>query len=313
MRIVFFGTPALALPTLDAVHDAHEVVAVVCQPDRPQGRSRKPVACPVKVQGEKLGLLVHQPRKLNDGAFEEWLKLQRPDVCVLAAYGRILKQPIIDVPARGFLNVHPSLLPKLRGPSPIQSAIIGGETVTGVTIMRLSLEMDAGDILLQREEAIAIDDTAVSLTDRLAVIGAELMIEALKLVESGKAAFTIQEHNEATYCEILRKEHGRICWGKPALDIHNLVRGCNPWPAGQTLLNGAVCKIVETVVVGEDSTAAPGTVTAVEKDRVVVATGKGQVGITVFQAPGKRAMPMADYLRGHGMAAGDRFEEIAAP
>lgn len=147
MRTVFFGTPDIAVPTLRAIEALHEVTAVVCQPDRPQGRSKRPVPPPVKVAAEKLGIPVHQPTKLNDGTFEAWLREQAPDVCTIAAYGRILKQPVLDIPPHGWLNVHPSLLPKYRGPSPIRSAVLNGDTVTGVSIMRLVLEMDAGDVL----------------------------------------------------------------------------------------------------------------------------------------------------------------------
>ncbi|MCP4644770.1 MAG: methionyl-tRNA formyltransferase [bacterium] len=309
MRVVFFGTPELAVPSLAAVAEGHEVTAVVCQPDRPKGRGKKMLPPPTKVWAEAHGILVHQPTKLNSGAFEAWLKEQAPEACVIAAYGRLLKQPILDVPPKGWLNLHPSLLPKYRGPSPIQSAVLNGETVTGCTIMRLTLEMDAGDILLQEETPIGPDEDAVSLTDRLAAQGGALLARAVGLVARGEAEFTPQDHDKATYCTMLEKADGRIRWGKPAREIHNLVRGALPWPTAQALWHGEVCRIHRSTVVDESFPDAPGTVVRVEKDRVVVATGEGGLAVLVFQAPGKRAMPMGDYLRGSAIAVGDHFEE----
>ena len=171
MRTVFFGTPELAVPALAAVAAHHNVTAVVCQPDRPKKRSKRPVPPPTKAWAVEHEIPVHQPLKLNDGAFEAWLKEQRPELCAIAAYGRLLKQPILDVPPEGWLNIHPSLLPRYRGPSPIQSAILNGDPVTGVSIMRLTLEMDAGDVLLQEETPVADDDTTESLSARLAQLG----------------------------------------------------------------------------------------------------------------------------------------------
>ncbi|MBX7254965.1 MAG: methionyl-tRNA formyltransferase [Candidatus Hydrogenedentes bacterium] len=310
MRTVFFGTPQLAVPSLAAVARRHEVAAVVCQPDRPQGRSGKPVPPPTKVWAEEHGIPVVQPSKLNDGEFEAWLRAQNPGLCVLAAYGRMLKQAILDVPPHGFLNMHPSLLPLYRGPSPIQSAILNGDTETGVTIMRITLEMDSGDILSQERVSILPEDNSESLTDRLAELGGEMLAEGVSLVEGGQAIFTPQDHARATYCRLFEKRDGRIDWAKPAAALHNLVRAANPWPGAQCLFRGEVCRIHQSLPVRCDTAAAPGTVVQVEKDRAVVATGEGGLAVLVFQAPGKRALPMQDYLRGHAIDVGERFESI---
>lgn len=311
MRVVFFGTPELAVPALAAVASRHDVQAVVCQPDRPQGRSKTPVPPPTKAWAVEHGLPVVQPAKLNDGAFETWLRQQHPDACPLVAYGRILKQPILDVPPQGFINMHPSLLPHHRGPSPIQTALLEGDTMTGISIMRLDAGTDTGDILLQEPVAIAPDDTTASLSDRLAVRGAELLVRGLDLIASGEAAFTPQDHAKATVTGLFEKADGRIQWTAPATRIHNLVRAAYPWPVAHCLLGGEVCRIHRTEVDAETVTEAPGVVVAVERDRVWVATGQGRLAILVFQAPGKRALPMAEYLRGHALQPGDRFESIA--
>lgn len=309
MRIVFFGTPELAVPSLKALAARHEVVALVCQPDRPKGRSGKPAPPPAKLAAVELGIEVHQPVKLNDGAFEAWLRERRPELCALAAYGRILKQPILDVPPKGFLNVHPSLLPKYRGPSPIQSAILNGETETGVTIMRLSLEMDSGDILLQRRVAIEPDDTTATLTDRLAEMGADMLVEAVELLETGRAVFTPQDHARATYCKRFEKSDGAIHWAGPARELHNLVRAAVPWPVAYCRFRGATLRIHQTEVLDAPPGAAPGTVVRVEKDLLAVAAGDGLLSIRVLQLPGKRAMPAAEFLRGHPIRPGERFED----
>lgn len=310
MRAVFFGTPDLAVPALAAVAARHDVTAVVCRPDRPHGRSKKPVPPSTKVWAAEHGIPVTQPTKLNDGTFEAWLKEQAPEVCPLAAYGRILKQPILDVPVYGFINVHPSLLPRHRGPSPIHTAILEGDEVTGVSIMRLDAGMDTGDILLQEEAPIAPDDTTASLSERLAKLGAELLVQGLELIASGRAEFRPQDHARATVTKQFEKADGRIQWAEPAARIHNLVRAAFPWPVAHCLHSGEVCRIHKTEVVHEAADATPGAVVRVEKDRVQVATGDGLLAILVFQAPGKRAMSMADFLLGRAIRVGDRFESI---
>lgn len=309
MRIVFFGTPELAVPTLEGVAARHNVTALVSQPDKAQGRSKQLVPPPVKVRAQELGIPVQQPVKLNDGTFEAWLKQQNPDVCVLVAYGRILKQPILNVPAQGFLNLHPSMLPKYRGPSPIQSAILEGETETGVTIMRIGLDMDAGDILLQRAFPIGEDDDAESLTQTLARAGAELMIESLDRLERGVATFTPQDHERASYCKMIGKEDARIEWCMPARDILNRVRGFVPWPVAQSTLRGEVLRIYAARAVPHFGAEPSGTVVEVTKDGFTVATSEGGLAIERVQAPGKRVMTSAEFLRGRPLRVGERFTD----
>jgi len=311
VHTVFFGTPELAVPSLEAVAARHDVAAVVCQPDRPQGRSDKPVPPPTKQWAAAHGIPVVQPTVLNDGAFEAWLRRQDPYTCVLVAYGRLLKQPILDVPEHGFINMHPSLLPRHRGPSPIQTAIRCGDEITGVTIMRLDAGMDTGDILLQETTPMLPDDTSASLSDRLGRFGAPLLVQALRLIESGQAVFTPQDHAQATVTRRYEKADGQIRWNASARAIHNLVRAAIPWPVAHCLFEHAVCRIHKTEPLDETTEAAPGAVVRVERDRVIVATGQGVLGILEIQMPGKRAMMTAEFLRGHHIAPGDRFEDIA--
>lgn len=307
MRVVFFGTPELAVPTLAAVADEHEVLAVICQPDKPRGRSKKLIAPPAKQWAEAHGIAVHQPTRLNDGTFESWLKDLAPDVCVVAAYGRLLKQPLLDIPRYGYLNVHPSLLPRWRGPSPIQSAVLAGDTETGVSIMRLVLEMDAGDVQLQERTPIGPEENAAELTERLAATGAGMMLRALREVESGTATYTPQDPEHVTHCKMITKADGLIDWTRPAAEIHNQIRGCQPWPVAHCVWGGGKLRIHRSRVVEGNSTHDPGTVSAVEKDRFHVATGDGTLALLELQAPGKRAMACADFLRGNTIQVGDQL------
>lgn len=310
MRTVFFGTPELAVPIVDAVHARHAVSAVVCQPDRPKGRSGRPSPPPVKVWAQERGIPVLQPETPNTEAFVQALRDLRPDMCVVAAYGRLVKQVLLDIPPLGWLNVHPSLLPRWRGPSPIQTSILEGDKETGVTIMRMTLEMDSGDLLEQRRTPIFPEETAENLTGRLAVMAAEMMPGQMDRVLDGTAVFTPQDPGRVTYCKMFRKNHGFIRWGGPAGRIHNRVRACVPWPAAQTLYNGQVCKILATRPEDGEAGAAPGTVVAAAADALRVATGDGILAILRFQAPGKKPLNMADFLRGHPIRPGERFEDI---
>lgn len=310
MRVVFFGTPELAVPSLDAVAGRHEVVAVVCQPDRPQGRSGRPVPPPTKQWADTHGVAVVQPTKLNDGSFEKWLREQAPDIGVLVAYGRILRPAILNVPQHGFLNMHPSLLPRHRGPSPIQTAILLGDDKTGVTIMRLDEGTDTGDILLQREVPVMPDDTTASLSERLALEGATLLIDALDLVARGEGQFVKQDDARATVTRLYQKKDGQIVWSAPARDIHNLVRAALPWPVAHCRFSGEICRIHKTDASEEPANDTPGTILSVERDRIVVATGAGRLSILALQMPGKKAMTTAEFLRGHAVRPGDRFEDL---
>jgi len=308
VRIVFFGTPELAVPSLEALAARHTVTAVVCQPDKPQGRSAQLVPPPVKMRALELGIPVHQPAKLNDGAFEAWLMQQAPEACALVAYGRLLKAPILAVPPRGILNLHPSLLPKYRGPSPIQSAILAGDTETGITIMRIEMDTDAGAILLQRPFPIAPEDTTASLTEKLAHAGAGMLAEGMDLVAQGSAVFTPQDHARATHCRMISKEDARIDWRLSAQEIHNRVRAFIPWPVAQATLGGEILRIHATHVLPSNQGDVPGIVADVTKDAIVVGTGSGRLAIDRLQAAGKKPMSTAEFLRGRRIAAGAAFE-----
>jgi methionyl-tRNA formyltransferase len=308
LRIVFFGTPELAVPSLAALCEAFEVTALVCQPDRPKGRNKMPQPPPTKAWAAAHGLPVHQPTKLNDGAFEVWLRAQRPGLCALVAYGRILKQPILDVPPHGFLNMHPSALPKYRGPAPIQGAILNGETETAITIMRLDADMDSGDVLLQQPFAIDPCDTTGTLSEKLAQHGAERMVEAVRRIESGTAIFTPQHHAAATYTKMLNKADGAIDWTQPAPAIHNLVRAANPWPMAQATLDGETYRILKSRVEDRSLAVEPGVTIQSDACNLIVATGDGALAIEIIQAPGKKPLPIAEFLRGRTIPEGSRFE-----
>jgi methionyl-tRNA formyltransferase len=310
VRTVFFGTPELAVPSLAALHERHDVTAVVCQPDRPSGRGNKPTAPPIKRWAQAHGIPVLQPEKLNDGPFEAWLREQGPEVCTLAAYGRILKRPILDVPPHGFLNMHPSLLPLYRGPSPIQSAILNGDEETGITIIRISMDMDAGDVLLQERMPIHPEDNGETLTRRLADRGGVLLAQAVDMVERGDAVFTPQDHARATYCRLFEKRDGLLNWSLPATALHNLVRAARPWPCAQCRFEGEMYKILRTEPTHEGGESVAGTILRVERDRIVVATGEGALAILEIQPPGKRPMTATDFLRGHPVRPGQRFESV---
>ena len=312
MRVVFFGTPELAVPTLAAVADRHEVAAVVCQPDQPKGRSGTPAPPPVKEYALAHGLTVHQPAKLNDGTFEEWLRGIAPEIGVVAAYGRLLKQPILDLFPLGLMNVHPSLLPKYRGPSPIQSAVLAGEEVTGVSIMRISLEMDAGDVLLQEQVPIDPNENAGDLTMRLAQSGATMMLKALDQAAAGQANFSPQDPAAVSHCRMFEKRHGAICWECPAKTIHDQVRASLPWPVAYCLLEGQTVRIHKTRVAQEDGSGAdpklPGTIVALGNEGIRVATGQGMLDIVQLQIPGKKVLGAEEFLRGRKLTVGQRFE-----
>jgi len=313
LKTVFFGTPELAVPSLERAAAVSHLLAVVTQPDRPRGRGRKPEPPPVKRWAEARGIPVVQPEKLNDGTFERWLRKQEPDLCLMAAYGRLLKQPVLDIPPLGWLNVHPSLLPRWRGPSPIQTAILEGDTITGVTIMRVALEMDAGDIVLQDTVPIGPDETAGELTNRLAILGAELLEQAVRMAEEGPLPAVPQDPEKVTYCRLFEKKDGRIRWSDPAWRIHNLVRASNPWPMAFCLFRGEWFRILKTSVEPVPAASDPGVITSVEKDRLLVATGEGTLAIRRAQLPGRKPLDMTAFLLGARIRPGERFLEAPEP
>lgn len=304
MRCVFFGTPEFAATALAAlIASDHQVVGVVCQPDKPAGRGQKLAAPPVKEVALRAGLPLAQPASVRKGDILDVLRGWAPDIAVVAAYGRILPPSLLTLPQHGCINIHASLLPRLRGAAPIQWAIARGEPVTGITIMQMDAGMDTGDILLQRATAIVADDTGSSLHDRLARIGAELVLEALAAIAAGTATRTPQDPAQATHAPMLRKDDGRIDWSRPAAETERLVRAFDPWPSTFTFLGGQRLRILRARIAPGESAAVPGTVIAAGAE-LLVATGAGTLAVDEVQLEGRRRVAAADFVRGGGVASG---------
>ncbi|MEX2273479.1 MAG: methionyl-tRNA formyltransferase [Vicinamibacterales bacterium] len=304
IRVLMLGTPAFALPTFEAlIASRHQVVGLVCQPDRPRGRGQKVAAPETKRVAEAHRIPVFQPVRLKDPALMEALGALGADIGVVAAYGRILPDALIALPPRGMINVHASLLPRYRGAAPIQRAIIAGDDVTGVTIMRVVRELDAGPMLAAAPTPIAADMTSVELERALAASGAGLLVHTLGRLADGEAVLEIpQDDRLATHAPKIDRADGLIDWSKPAAAIHNLVRGLHPWPHAFTFLGAARLILHRTAVAGPwrlPRPAAPGTILNVAADDFIVATGDGQLRLIDIQPEGKRVMSIADWMAGH--------------
>jgi methionyl-tRNA formyltransferase len=306
-RVVFFGTPSFAVPSLRALlAGPDEVVGVVCQPDRPAGRGQHVQPPPVKALAQVRGLPVLQPTKLRGAEFATALRGCSPDLVVVAAYGRILPSAILELPRLGCINVHASLLPKYRGAAPIQWAILRGETSTGVTIMRMNERMDEGDILLQREIPILADETYGELQGRLADLGAETLMEALADLEAGKSAARAQDHAAATLAPMIDKADGAIDWTLSSDEIARRVRAFNPWPSAFTRLKGKLLKLHRARALAETTAAPPGTVLSTGAE-IRVATAEGVLAIDELQLEGRRRMLAREFARGGALSAGVRL------
>lgn len=303
MRIVFMGTPAFAVPSLEGlVRAGHQVVGAFSQPDRPVGRHQNQLQpTPVKVCAQSHGIPVYQPETLRDGTALAVLQKLDPELIVAAAYGRFLPNDILALPAKGCINVHSSLLPKYRGSAPINWAILNGETETGVTVQRMVHDMDAGDVILQRTTPIGEDEDAAALYDRLAAMGGELLAEAVARIEAGDASYTPQDHSRATQAPMLSRELSPVDWTRSAQAVHNQIRGLVPWPIASTdVITGDTVKLHRSALPDRTTDARPGTVVAANKQGIDIACGDGRVlRILELQAPGKKRMSAADYLRGH--------------
>ncbi len=305
MKIVFMGTPDFALFSLKALTESeHDVVAAVTQPDRPGNRGVT-VCSPVKKFATERGIPVYQYEKIGrEGAAD--LKSLGADVYVTAAFGQILTQEILDIPSFGVINVHASLLPKYRGSSPIQWALINGEKETGVTIMRTNAGLDTGDILFSKSIAVSPDDTAGSLFDKLGALGAETLIEYLDLLARGKCPEPIkQDESRATYFPMLKKTDGIIDWSASSGSISDKSRGVTPWPGSYTFYNGKIVKIHKLEIC--EGNGVPGQVLRADKNGLTVACGCGAVRLLELQAEGKRRMNVADFLNGNRIVVGDMF------
>lgn len=308
MRIVYMGTPDFSVPALEKMIEAgHEILAVVTQPDKPKGRSKEPAFSPVKECALKHGIKVLQPQKIREANAVEELKALGADIFVVAAFGQLLSQEVLDIPKYGCVNIHASLLPKYRGAAPIQMSILNGDKETGVTIMQMNIGMDTGDILISKKIPIADDDTAGTLFDKLMYLGADLIVEALPGIEKGELKAAPQNEAEATKCGKISKDMGNIKWEDSAEKISYLVRGMNPWPSAFTKLNGKMLKIWTVKVLDAASKGEPGTVDLVTKDSIVVNTGDGLLEVTELQLEGKKRMQVKDFLLGYSIASGDKL------
>ncbi|MCL2198182.1 MAG: methionyl-tRNA formyltransferase [Defluviitaleaceae bacterium] len=311
MKIIFMGTPQFAVPSLKAVIAQHEVVAVCTQPDRPAGRGHKLAASPVKEVAVAHGLPVFQPQTLKLSESKEIrdeLASFGADIFVVAAYGLLLPKGVLTMPPHGCINVHASLLPAYRGASPMQAALLNGDTETGITIQQMDTGIDTGDIILQKKLIINLEDRLPQLHDKMAELGAVALLEALAAIENGTASHTPQDEAFATHCPKFNKTDGLINWNDTSKSIINKTRALDPWPGCYTMYNGEVLKIWRVDGLSCDDNAAPGTVLNKHtKGGVVVKTGDGAVFVTELQAVGKKRMDATAFLRGFKINAGDVF------
>ncbi len=309
MKIVFFGTPDFAVPTLQTlINSDHQVLAAVTQPDKPKGRGGKMQFTPVKEIAVAADIPVYQPEKVKGNTeFIDVLKKMNPDVIVVVAFGQILPTQILQMPKYGCMNIHASLLPKLRGAAPIQWSVIQGDTESGVTIQQMAEGIDTGDILLVEKYTLDSKETGGSLFDKLAQIGGPLLLQALEQAEAGTLQPVPQNHEEHTYAKKLSKETGKIDFTKSAEELERLIRGLNPWPSAYTTLDGKMLKIWEAEVTDKQTAEEPGTVTEVNKDSFVIQTGAGSLTAYVVQLEGKKRMDAESFLRGYHMECGTRL------
>lgn len=313
MKLLFCGTPEFAVPTLKRLHAAgHELAAVVTPPDRPRGRGLEPAASPVKQAAVALGLRMAEPEKMKGEAGRALLGRYQPEAVIVVGYGQIIPADLLPLPPRGWINLHASLLPKYRGAAPVQWALIRGERVTGVTSIALDPGLDTGPILLQREEPIRPDDTALTLGARLAELGAELMAETLQRLAAGALTPRPQDHSQATKAPLLKKEDGRVDWSLAAPEIYNRIRGLAPWPGAWTVFRGKQVHLwwgtpVEPPA-GVVKALTPGTL-LVEKHALYAACG-GETWLRLdeLQPADRKRMSATDFLNGFHVRSGDRFE-----
>jgi methionyl-tRNA formyltransferase len=304
-RIIFMGTPLFAVPALNALHaSGHEITMVVTQPDRPKGRGRKVSPPAVKATAMDLGYRVLQPASIKTTEFIDSVAQQKPHLLVVIAFGKILPETLLALPRLGTINVHASLLPKYRGPAPIQWAVINGENETGVCTQLMEKELDTGDLLLSAHETITPDDTAGDLHDRLALKGAKLLTDTLK----GLAAKTIQpvsqDHSLATYAPMLTKDDGLINWNKPAESLECFIRGVTPWPGAYTFLGDKRLKIFKSRAVESEISGPPGTILKGFADELRIATAQGALTIEEIQGASGKRLAIKNFLLGHPIAAG---------
>jgi methionyl-tRNA formyltransferase len=304
LRIAFAGTPEFAVPALDALHAAgHDLAVVYTQPDRPAGRGRALTESSIKRRALELGLPVEQPRTLKSPEAVTTLADKSAELMVVVAYGLLLPQAVLDLPRLGCLNIHASLLPRWRGAAPIQRAILAGDERTGVTIMKMDAGLDTGPMLLTRSLEIGGHETAASLHDRLAALGAEAIVTAIAEWCAGRLNLVPQPRDGVTYAAKIRKEEALIDWSQPALSIARQIRAFNPWPVAETRWSGRQLRIWEATPLPEDAAAEPGRVVAADAGRLVIATGAGSLQLRRVQVAGRKAMSAAEFLNAHDLAS----------
>lgn len=307
MKIIFMGTSAFAVASLATLHESHhEILLVVSQPDKPAGRGKVLTSPPVIERAKALGLPIEQPAKIKTPEFLDKLASLKPDCIAIVAYGKLLPKTILDLPPKGCVNLHSSLLPKYRGAAPINWAIMNGEKESGVTTMFINEEMDAGDILLTRSTPIKETDNAITLHDILAPMGAGLLLDTLNKIEEGSIKRTPQDHSKATFAPIMKKEDGLIKWKRSAKEIFDHIRGAQPWPAAYTHLDGKLLHVYDSSVIEGGTDAKPGEIIAVS-DGIVVATGSGKLCLKEVQLEGKKRLSARDFLNGHKIKIGSQL------
>jgi methionyl-tRNA formyltransferase len=306
-KILFMGTPEFAVPSLEILlkHD-DSVIGVVTQPDRPKGRGKQPAPPPLKIFAEAHQLSVLQPERVRSPEFLELFRRLAPDLVVVVAFGQILPKEMLEQPRLGCINVHPSLLPKYRGAAPLNWTILRGEKKTGVTIMQMDEGMDSGDILLQEETAIGDQETVGELHDRLAVRGAQLLMETIRMIEAGAIRRIPQDHAAATFAPRLKKEDGLISWEADVQGIVRLIRGLSPTPCAYTFFDGKIMRIFRAVETDTTSPAPPGTL-SISGNELLVSASNGMVSLLDVQLEGKKRMPVQEFLRGFRLKPGDRL------
>lgn len=309
LRLVYFGTPEFAVPGLRALIDSrHEVVSVVSQPDRPKGRGHKFRPTPTKLVAEAAGVPVLQPTRVKDAAFHELLAAGAPDLGVVAAYGRIIPDAVLAIPRLGLINIHASLLPKYRGAAPVHRAVIAGEQETGITIMRVITELDAGPVFATARRPIGPDETTPEVERALADLGALLALTVIDRIAAGEAIEVDQDHTRASYAPKVERHEGAVDWTLPARRIHDLVRGLQPWPLVSVHIDGLRCLLHRSAVADERTDLVAGTITVAANGVLSVAAGDGgMLRILEIQPEGKRVMAVRDFLAGHTISAGTRL------
>ncbi|MFO7665555.1 MAG: methionyl-tRNA formyltransferase [Desulfobacterales bacterium] len=304
-KIIFMGTPDFAVPSLKALHNSgHEVVLVVTQPDRPRGRGQKVLLSPVKEAALELGYDIFQPLSVKTPEFYEKAAALSPDIFVVIAFGHILPKKVLSIPKKGAINMHASLLPKYRGPAPIQWAIINMEKETGVTAMMMNEGLDTGDILLSAKTEIFSRETSSSLHDRLSLMAGDLLIMTLSGIGTNSIKPVPQDNSLATYAPLLKKKDGLIDWSKPAKEIEAFIRGMTPWPGAFTFIGRKRLKLFASDVVSIDSKEEPGTVTGETRDKLWIATGKNLLSIKEIQEESGKRLSIKDYLCGSIISPG---------